>query len=119
MGRVGDVELQRYMASSRGTILNCLGELGEIRERAGIAADGNPAGAAGATVLSVFGRERCSTVGRRRVGRNELIFSAGIACFGDILRIEGPLVEIGSRSVFVNQVVGGRQSPAGEGLRMT
>ena len=29
------------------------------------------------------------------------------------------LVEIGSRSVFVNQVVGGRQSPAGEGLRMT
>ena len=28
---------------------NCLGELGEIRERTGIAADGHPAGAPGAT----------------------------------------------------------------------
>jgi hypothetical protein len=53
------------------------------------------------------------------VGRNGLILSAGIACFGDILNIDGVLVEIGSRSFFVDQVVGGRQSPGGEGLRMT
>ena len=33
--------------------------------------------------------------------------------------IAGPLAEIGLRSFFVNQVVGGRQSPAGEGQRMT
>jgi len=33
--------------------------------------------------------------------------------------IEGVLAEIGPRSLFVNQVVGGRQSPAGEGLRTT
>ena len=30
-----------------------------------------------------------------------------------------PLVEIGSRSVINNSAVGVRQSPAGEGLRMT
>ena len=35
--------------SSGDTIPNCLGELGEIRERTGIAADGHPAGAPGAT----------------------------------------------------------------------
>jgi len=29
--------------------------------------------------------------------------------FGDILNMEGPLVEIGSRSVFVNSGVGGWQ----------
>jgi hypothetical protein len=35
--------------------------------------------------------------------------SSGIAWFGDILSIEGPLVEIGPRSVFGNSGVGGRQ----------
>ncbi|MGO8903091.1 MAG: hypothetical protein ACLQU5_32830 [Isosphaeraceae bacterium] len=44
--------------------------------------------------------------------------SEEIAWFGDILNIDDPLVEIGSHSFFVNQVVGGRQSPGGEGLRM-
>ncbi len=34
--------------------------------------------------------------------------SAGIAWFGDILNIEGPLVEIGSRSVFGNSALGVR-----------
>jgi len=32
-----------------------------------------------------------------------------IARFGDILNMDGPLVEIGSRSVFVNSAVGSRQ----------
>jgi hypothetical protein len=55
---------------------------------------------------------------RRRVGRNKLICpqkSPGSAH----TEVEVPLVEIGPRSVFVNQVIGGRQSPAGEGLRTT
>ena len=36
-------------------------------------------------------------------------FSVGIARFGDILNIEGPLLEIGPRSVFANPAVGVRQ----------
>ena len=35
---------------------------------------------------------------------------------GDAASLPDPLVEIGSRSFFVNQVVGRRQSPGGEGL---
>ena len=46
-----------------------------------------------------------STVGRRRVGKKQIDLSAGIARFGDILNIEGPLVEIGPRSVFANSAV--------------
>ncbi len=41
-------------------------------------------------------------------------FSAGIAWFGDILNIDAPLIEIGSRSVFTNSAVGCMQYPAGE-----
>jgi len=44
---------------------------------------------------------------------------AGIARFGAILNMDGPLVEIGPRSVFGRPAVGVRQSPAGEGLRTT
>jgi hypothetical protein len=36
-------------------------------------------------------------------------FFAGIAWFGDIMNYRGPLVEIGSRSVFRNPAVGVRQ----------
>ncbi len=42
-----------------------------------------------------------------------------IARFGDILSMEGPIVEIGPRSVFANSVVGVWQPPAGEGPRTT
>ena len=42
-----------------------------------------------------------------------------IARFGDILSMEGPIVEIGPCSVFANSVVGVWQSPAGEDLRTT
>jgi len=41
--------------------------------------------------------------------------SDGIAGFGDILNKDGPLVEIGLPSVFVNSGVGGEQLPAGQG----
>ena len=44
--------------------------------------------------------------------------SAGIAWFG-AYEIEGSLVEIGPRSVFLNSAVGVRHSPAGEGPRTT
>jgi hypothetical protein len=46
-------------------------------------------------------------------------FVARIAWFGDILKVEGPLVEIGPRSVFPNSELVERQSPAGEGPLMT
>jgi len=36
--------------------------------------------------------------------------------FGDILKRDGPLVEIESRLVFANLIVGDRQWPVGEGL---
>ena len=36
-----------FRRSSGDTIPNCLGELGEIRERTGIASDGHPAGTSG------------------------------------------------------------------------
>ena len=42
-------------------------------------------------------------------GEEKFDLPAGIARFGDILNIEGPLVEIGSRSAFDNSVVGVRQ----------
>jgi hypothetical protein len=43
------------------------------------------------------------------VGKKRIDFSAGIARFGDILNIEGPLVEIGPRSLFDKSAVGVRQ----------
>ena len=41
-------------------------------------------------------------------GEKRINFSAGIAWFGDILNIDGPLVEVGSRSVFDNLCAGAR-----------
>jgi len=56
----------------------------------------------------------------------QINFSAGIAWFGDILKIEAPFVEIGPRSVFAKSAVGVRQrqwgrvcagpDPAGPGV---
>ena len=69
--------------------------------------------------LSTSGHERMVNGRAAASGEKRIDLSEQIAWFGDILNRDGPLVEIGSRSVFVNQVVGGRQSPAGEGLRMT
>ena len=39
----------------------------------------------------------------------EIAWFGNILNFGDILNMDGPLVEIGSRSVFVNSAVGGWQ----------
>jgi hypothetical protein len=45
----------------------------------------------------------------------EIAWFGNILNFGDILNKEGPLVEIGSSSLFANSAVGGWQQPAGEG----
>jgi len=42
-------------------------------------------------------------------GEKVIDLSEQIAWFGDILNIEGPLLEIGPRSVFANSAVGVRQ----------
>jgi hypothetical protein len=42
-------------------------------------------------------------------GEEKFDLTEGIARFGDILNIDGPLIEIGSRSVFDNSGVGVRQ----------
>ncbi len=48
--------------------------------------------------------------GEKRIGLSEEIAWFGnILNFGDILNMDGPLVEIGSRSVFPNSDVGGWQ----------
>jgi len=60
--------------------------------------------------LSASGHERRATDGRRSVRREEKFdYSAGIARFGVILKMQGPLVEIGPRSVFGISAVGGWQ----------
>ena len=51
-----------------------------------------------------------SRVGRAAPsGEEKFDLPEEIAWFGDILNIDGSLVDIGPRSFFVNQVVGGRQ----------
>ena len=57
-------------------------------------------------VLSVSGHKRM--VNGWAAARVEEKFDPpeAIARFGDILNMEGPLVEVGSRSVFVNSAVG-------------
>ena len=56
--------------SSGDTIPNCLGGLGEIRERTGIAADGHPVGAPGATgVERLRPRENVQRLGGSQSGR--------------------------------------------------
>ncbi len=86
-----------------------MGELGEIRERTGIAAEGDPAGAPGATGVERPGREWMFNGWAAACGEEMIVFFEGIARFGDILNIDGPLVEIEPRSVFVNPAVGGWQ----------
>jgi len=39
-------------------------------------------------------------------GKKRINLSVGTAWFGDILNIDDPLIEIGSRSVFTNSAVG-------------
>jgi hypothetical protein len=50
---------------------------------------------------------RAAASGEKRIDLSEQIAWFGnILNFGDILNMHGPLVEIGSRSVFANSVVG-------------
>jgi len=65
--------------------------------------------------LSASGHERvvndrAEASGEKRIDLSEEIAWFGnILNFGDILNMDGPLVEIGSRSVFGNSAVGGWQ----------
>ena len=59
--------------------------------------------------LSASGRERMVNGPTAASGEKRIDFSAGIAWFGDILNIEGSIVEIGPRSVFDNSAVVVRQ----------
>ena len=78
-------------------------------ERTGTPADGHPAGTSGAPLaLSASGHERMVNGRAAASGEKRIDFSEQIAWFGDILNIEGPLLEIGSRSVFANSAVGVR-----------
>ena len=67
--------------------------------------------------LSASGHEGMVNGWAAASGEKRIDLSEEIAWIGDIMNIVGPLVEIGSRSVFTNSAVGGRQSPTGEGLR--
>ena len=59
--------------------------------------------------LSVSGRERMFNGWAAASGEKRIDFSAGVAWFGDILNVEGSLMEIGPLSVLANSVVGVRQ----------
>jgi len=85
------------------------GDKHKSKGRPCIAADGHTAGTFGATGVE---RLRPRENGQQLSGgkRKERVdFSAGIARFGNILNIEGPLDEIGPRSVFPNSAIGVRQ----------
>jgi len=69
--------------------------------------------------LSASGHERMVNRYPAASGEEKFDSPEAIARFGDILSMEGPIVEIGPRSVFANSVVGVWQSPAGEDLRTT
>ena len=69
--------------------------------------------------LSVTGHERVANGCAAASGEEKFDLPEAIARFGDILSMEGPIVEIGPCSVFANSVVGVWQSPAGEDLRTT
>ena len=62
--------------SSGDTIPNCLGELGEIRERTGIAADGLRQARLEPLALSVSGRERMFNGWAAASGEKRIDFSA-------------------------------------------
>jgi len=66
--------------------------------------------------LSASGHERAVNSCAMASGEKRLDFSAAIARFGDILNIEGLLVEIVPRSVFGNSAVGVMQAPGGGGF---
>ena len=59
--------------------------------------------------LSASGHERLINGRAAANGEERFDFSAGIARFGDIINIGGPLVEIGPRSAFGNIRAGARQ----------
>jgi len=59
--------------------------------------------------LSAAGHERTVNGRAAASGEKRIGLSEEIAWFGDILNIDGPLVEIGPRLVFANSTVGGRQ----------
>ncbi len=116
--------------SSGDTIPNCLGEFREIREskqRTGIAPYGLRQARLEPLALSVSGRERMFNGWAAASGAKRIDLSAGIAWFGDILKIAAPFVEIGPRSIFAKSAVGVRQrqwgrvcagpDPAGPGRR--
>ena len=59
--------------------------------------------------LSASGHERMFN-GWAAASEEKLIdFSAGVAWFGDILNVEGSLMEIGPRLILANSAVGVRQ----------
>ncbi len=63
-----------------------------------------PLGCSGSGVLAEQGG------GEKRIDLSgEIAWFGNMLHFGDKLNMEGPLVEIGSRSVFVNSVIGSRQ----------
>ena len=84
-------------------------------ERTGIQEDGHPAGTSGASGVQRLGHERmvdgrAAASGEKRMDLSEEIaWFVNMLNFGDILNMDGPLVEIGSRSVFPNSDVGGWQ----------
>ena len=59
--------------------------------------------------LSASDHERAANGCGAASGKEKFDSAEAIARFGDILNMDGPLVEIGSRSVFANSVVGGWQ----------
>jgi len=56
--------------------------------------------------LSASGHEKMVDGWAAASGKKRINLSVGIAWFGDILNIDDPLIEIGSRSVFTNSAVG-------------
>jgi len=75
----------------------------------------HPAGTPGAPGVErlrprVNGQRRVAASGEKRMELSEEIAWFGnMLNFGDILNMDGPLVEIGSRSAFGNSAVGGWQ----------
>jgi hypothetical protein len=63
---------------------------------------------------------RAAASGEKRMDLSEeTAWFGNMLNFGDILNMDGPLVEIGSRSFFANLVVGRWQLPAWKSLRTT
>ena len=59
--------------------------------------------------MSASGHERMVNGRAAASGEEKIDLPEAIARFGDILNMEGPLVEIGPRSLFPNSAVGSRQ----------